>query len=207
MRKETFVNAEAQRSVNEPMALVFNPSFNIADQEAEKSPQKKDGKKKRSNYSVAKQHAKELFERFDESGVFHDHGWKPGEPLIMFLKHVIFFMQDYTMEQFKHDLATEMSGLMSDLRIVRECRKHNLNLFEIALVMTWESSKVKANINKLGLKNVHAFAERNTWASKRDLMVCTIEELIPYFKNLGLEEVDWSSPWLKEQNAEVEKAA
>lgn len=124
----------------------------------------------------------------------------------MFLKHAIFFQANYTFEKFKHDMAAEMVVFMSDLRIVRACRQYKLNLFEIAQVMAWETAKVKANINKVGIKNVNAFADGNSWASKQDLLVFSIGDLVPYFDALGLEEQDWSSPWLEKQNAKVQKA-
>lgn len=187
----------AERLVKkEPSAPVVNQPMDDAAQQKQQKPKKK---VYRSDYTVAKKSARELFEKFDKSGVFNTIPWEVGCPLKFFLKHVIFFMERYTVEKFQHDLADDMVTIMSDLRIVRACREYKLCLFDVAQTMAWENNKVRANITKLGIKNVNAFADGNSWASKRDLLVFSMDELAPYFEQLGLERSDYDQNFSKKQ--------
>ena len=187
----------SERSFNGLQGFVFNPSY-IADGGTDSGSTDKGDKKKdyRSAYSIVKKNAKELFQRFDQSGVFKGIDWKEGEPLRLFLKHCIFFQKNYNEESFKHDFAGRMATLMSDRRIVRACKAAKLNLFDTVQNMTWENQKVLDDISKVGLKNVELFRDGNSWANKRDLIVYSVDDLKPYFILDGMDEDDWSSSWM-----------
>lgn len=227
MRKETFVNAEAQRSVNEPMALVFNPSFNIADQEAEKSPQKKDGKKKRSLSSVAKSKIVALYKR---------SMWNantPEEKQVLFKKcvtKVLNDMEGYNELAFKKDIAMRMALLLNERHFQQDCFEAGWSLFEVSQLLCWTNQRVFQAIRDYGINHVQGF---NT----PGILVYEMTDLEQDLRALGFDQnyfkddpytVKWKAlhPDVKEpvlpkpvgeaeqqegqdaqQNAEVEKAA
>lgn len=164
MAKTTVITDANERSFNEAMPQVFNPS-NGADKKDQQDKSKKKDKDRRSSFYLVRDRAVTLFVQASKYAELLGATFDRPTVLKNCLDKALAEIEHdrrYNEAAFKKDLATRMAYLINDKRFDRRCKKAEWSLFAEAQKLSWVNDTVFGEIRDNGIEHVKGFYTPNS---------------------------------------------
>lgn len=159
MSKTTVITDANERSFNEAMPQVSNPS-NGADKKDQQDKSKNKDKNRRSSFYLVRERVVALFEQAHKYAQLLGVKFDKTKVLKNCLDKALAEIEHerrYNEAGFKKDLATRMAYLINDKRFDRKCKNAQLSLFEEAQKLAWVANDKFVEIRDLGIDKVKGF--------------------------------------------------
>lgn len=165
------------RSVNEPSALVINPS-NSTSVEVKVMKKQRAHKVNRNLFTVAKAKAVTLYEKVNWLA---DNDENEKKKLFnKCVKKAVNDIDNYNEAAFKKDMAMHMAFLLNDRRFQMTCYKADWSLFELSQKLCWTKADVFQKIRDYGIDQVQGF-------ETPDILIYEIDDLKGELRSLGFD--------------------